>query len=198
MAVSLSKGAKISLAKAAAEVGVTNPITKVKVGLGWDINGYDGGSDFDLDASVFMCNDAGVVTNENNFIYYNNKVGQGIEHLGDNRTGAGEGDDEVIQIDLNAIPADVTKIEFVVTIHEAKQRNQNFGQVSNSFVHVMDEVSGSDLIRYDLGEDYSCETAIVVANLYRHNGEWKFNAVGSGWKDGDLASLCAHYGLQTA
>lgn len=198
MAVNLSKGAKISLAKAAADVGVTNPIIKVKVGLGWDVNGYDGGSDFDLDASVFMCNESGVVTTDQNFIFYGHKVGQGIEHLGDNRTGVGEGDDEVIQVDMSQLPADVNKLDFVVTIYEAKQRGQNFGQVSNAYVHIVDETSGTDLIRYDLGEDYSCETAVVVASLYRHNGEWKFNAVGAGWQEGDLASLCKHYGLEIA
>lgn len=195
MAVNLSKGSKISLAKAASDSGVTNPITKVMVGLGWDTNAYDGGHDFDLDASVFLANAEGKVTIDSNFVFYNNKTAPGVEHMGDNRTGAGDGDDEVINVDLSAVAPDVEKLDFVVTIYDAKNRNQNFGQVSNAYIRIVDAVSGTEFIRYDLGEDYSCEAAVVVGQLYRHNGEWKFNAIGSGWQNGDLQSLCAHYGL---
>ena len=195
MAVNLSKGGKISLTKGATDSGVTNPLTKLIVGLGWDTNKYDGGYDFDLDASVFMIGESGKVEDQSNFVFYNNKKAPGIEHTGDNRTGEGEGDDEVIKVDLTQIPANVMKLDFVVTIYDAAARNQNFGQVSNAFIHVVDETSGTEFIRYDLGEDFSIEAAVVVGQLYRHNGEWKFNAIGSGWQDGDLASLCKHYGL---
>lgn len=195
MAVNLSKGSKISLAKAASDSGVTNAITKVMVGLGWDTNAYDGGHDFDLDASVFLCDASGKCKSDSNFVFYNNKTAPGVEHMGDNRTGAGDGDDEVINIDLTALAPDVEKLDFVVTIYAAKVRNQNFGQVSNAYIRVVDATSGTEFIRYDLGEDFSIEAAVVVGSLYKHNGEWKFNAIGSGWQDGELASLCRNYGL---
>ena len=193
MAVSLSKGGKVSLAKVAADAGVSS-LTNVVVGLGWDVQRYDGGQDFDLDAAAFMLGASGKVRTDSDFIFYNNKVGQGIEHTGDNRTGAGDGDDEQIKIDLNAVPADVEKIAFTVTIDQADVRNQNFGMVENAYIHIADAATGTDLIRYDLGEDFSVETAIVVAELYRHNGEWKFNAVGSGFAGG-LAALCGNFGI---
>ena len=193
MAVSLSKGGKVSLAKVAADAGITH-LSKLSVGLGWDTNRYDGGAQFDLDASAFCCGDNGKVTSDSDFIFYNNKVMSGVEHMGDNRTGEGEGDDEVINIDLDAVPANISEINFTVTIDQYDVRNQNFGMVENSYVRVVDQVSGTELIRYDLGEDFSCETAIVVAKLYRHNGEWKFNAIGSGFAGG-LAALCANFGI---
>lgn len=193
MAVNLSKGGKVSLAKAAADAGVTG-LSKVVVGLGWDVNRYDGGADFDLDASCFMLKNDGKVRNDSDFIFYGNKTGPGITHTGDNRTGAGDGDDEQIIVDLNAIPADVEKIAFTVTIDQAEARNQNFGMVENSYIRVFDEASGTELIKYDLGEDYSIETAVVVAELYKNNGEWKFNAIGSGFQGG-LKALCANYGI---
>ncbi len=193
MAISLQKGQKISLAKVAADAGVPT-LSKVFVGLGWDVKKFDGGSDFDLDASVFMCDGNGKVTKDTNFIFYNNKVAPGIEHLGDNRTGAGDGDDEVIKIDLTALEPDVQKIAFTVTIDQADVRKQNFGMVENSFIRVVDEATGTELLRYDLGEDYSIETAVVVAELYRNGAEWKFNAIGSGFSGG-LAALCNNYGL---
>lgn len=193
MAVSLSKGGKVSLAKAAADVGVTS-LTSVVVGLGWDVNRYDGGADFDLDASAFMLGANGKVRNEKDFIFYNNLTGPGVTHMGDNRTGSGDGDDEQIKIDLNAVPADVDKIAFSVTIDQADTRNQNFGMVENSYIHILDEASGTELVRYDLGEDFSIENTIVVAELYRHNGEWKFNAVGSGFSGG-LAAICNNFGV---
>ncbi|MEH7117090.1 TerD family protein [Neobacillus vireti] len=190
MAVSLSKGQKVDLTK-------TNPgLTKVVIGLGWDTNKYDGGNDFDLDSSVFLLGGNGKVTNEADFIFYNNREGAGgaVVHTGDNRTGAGEGDDEQVNINLSAVPANVERIAFTITIHEAESRNQNFGQVSNSYVRIFNEATGEELIRYDLGEDFSIETAIVVGELYRHNGEWKFSAIGSGYQGG-LAALATDFGL---
>ena len=190
MAVSLKKGQKVDLTK-------TNPgLKEVIVGLGWDVKRYDGGSDFDLDASVFMLADNGKVPSDAEFIFYGNKKHSSgsVEHMGDNLTGAGEGDDEQIKINLAAIPANVSKIDFTVTIYEAEQRKQNFGQVENAFIRVMNAANGEELIRYDLTEDFSIETAVVVGELYRHNGEWKFNAIGSGF-EGGLASLGRNYGV---
>ena len=194
MAVSLSKGGKVSLAKVAADAGISGGLTKIMVGLGWDVNRYDGGADFDLDAAAFMLAGTGKVRSSDDFIFYNQKVGPGVEHMGDNRTGEGEGDDEVINVDLNAIPADIERISFTVTIDQAEARKQNFGMVENSYIRVVDAASGTELIRYDLGEDFSVETAVVVADLYRHGGEWKFNAIGSGFSGG-LAALCANFGV---
>ncbi len=192
MAVSLSKGSKVSLAKVAADAGISGGLTKIMVGLGWDVNRYDGGAQFDLDAAAFMLGENGKVRSSDDFIFYNQKVGPGVEHMGDNRTGEGEGDDEVINVDLTAIPADVTRVSFTVTIDQADERKQNFGMVENSYIRVLDAASGTELIRYDLGEDFSVETAVVVADLYRHNGEWKFNAIGMGFAGG-LAALCANF-----
>lgn len=193
MAVSLSKGGKVSLAKAAQEAGV-GALTKVVVGLGWDVNRYDGGGQFDLDAAAFMLKADGKVRSDADFIFYNNKNGQGVTHTGDNRTGEGDGDDEQIVVDLTQVPADVEKIAFTVTIDQAETRSQNFGMVENSFIHIIDQNSGVELIRYDLGEDYSIETAVVVGELYRNNGEWKFNAIGSGFQGG-LKALCNNFGI---
>lgn len=193
MAVSLSKGGKVSLAKVAADAGIAK-LSKIFVGLGWDTNRYDGGHDFDLDASAFMLGANGKVRNEGDFIFYNNLEGPGIKHMGDERTGGAEGDDEQIKIDLDAVPEGIEKIAFSVTINQADVRNQNFGMVENSYIHIVDEASGAELVRYDLGEDFSVENTIVVAELYRHNGEWKFNAVGSGFSGG-LAALCANFGI---
>lgn len=193
MAVNLSKGGKVSLAKAASDAGVSG-LTSVTVGLGWDTNRYDGGSQFDLDASAFMVGANGKCKDESGFIFYGNKEGTGVTHTGDNRTGEGDGDDEQIVVDLNTVPADIDKIAFTVTIDQADARNQNFGMVENSYIRVFDSVSGTELIRYDLGEDFSIETAIVVGELYRHNGEWKFNAIGSGFSGG-LAALCGNFGI---
>ncbi len=169
------------------------------VGLGWDVNAFDSGADFDLDAAAFMVGDNGRCPTEKEFIFYGNlehKSGA-IKHMGDNLTGEGEGDDEQIQIDLTKIPANVSKVAFTCTIYEADVRRQNFGQVSNAFIRIVDESSGTELIRYDLGEDFSIETAVVVGELYRHSGEWKFNAIGSGFQGG-LAALCGHYGIEVA
>lgn len=144
-----------------------------------------------------MLTGTGKVRSSDDFIFYNQKIGPGVEHLGDNRTGEGDGDDEVIKIDLTAIPADIERVSFTVTIDQAEARNQNFGMVENSYIRVLDEASGTELLKYDLGEDFSIETAVVVADLYRHNGEWKFNAIGSGFSGG-LAALCQNFGVDLA
>ncbi len=191
MAISLSKGQKVDLTKG-------NPgLTKVIVGLGWDVNKYDGGNDFDLDTSVFLLGDNGKVTSEADFVFYNNSTGGNgsVVHSGDNRTGAGDGDDEQVVVDLQAVPANVQKIAFTITIHEGDTRNQNFGQVSNAYARILNEQNNEELIRYDLGEDFSIETALVVGELYRHNNEWKFSAIGSGYQGG-LAALATDFGLQ--
>lgn len=191
MAISLSKGQKVDLTK-------TNPgLTKVVVGLGWDTNKYDGGFDFDLDASVFLLGENGKVTSESDFVFYNNQRGANgaVVHTGDNRTGVGDGDDEEIKINLKDIPANIQRVAFTITIHEAEQRNQNFGQVSNAYARIFNEETSEELIRYDLGEDFSVETALVVGELYRHNDEWKFSAIGSGYQGG-LAALATDFGLQ--
>ena len=190
MAISLQKGQKIDLTK-------TNPgLKKILIGLGWDINKYDGGSDFDLDAAAFLLGANGKVSSDEDFVFYKNlKHNSGsVEHLGDNLTGAGEGDDEQIKIDLSKVPANVDKIDFTVTIYDADARKQKFGQVENAYIRVVNDETGEELIRYDLGEDFSIETAVVVGEIYRNKGEWKFNAVGSGWSGG-LAALCKNYGI---
>ena len=190
MAVNLQKGQKVDLTKG-------NPgLTRLFVGLGWDVNKYDGGSDFDLDAAVFMLGASGKTTSDDDFVFYGNqKHSSGsVEHMGDNQTGAGEGDDEQIRVDLSKIPASIDKLAFTVTIYDADERRQNFGQVSNAFIRVLDESTGTELIRYDLSEDFSIETAVIVAEIYRHNGEWKFNAVGSGFSGG-LKALCMEFGV---
>ncbi|MDP4552186.1 TerD family protein [Guptibacillus hwajinpoensis] len=191
MAVSLSKGQKVDLTK-------TNPgLSKVIVGLGWDTNKYDGGNDFDLDASVFLLDSNGKCASDKDFVFYNQTEGGGgsVVHTGDNRTGEGAGDDEQVKVNLKDVPSTVEKVSFVITIHDAEARNQNFGQVSNAFVRIVSEDSNEELIRYDLGEDFSIETAIIVGELYRHNGEWKFSAVGSGY-EGGLARIASDFGLQ--
>ena len=190
MAVNLQKGQKVDLTKG-------NPgLTKLFIGLGWDVNKYDGGSDFDLDSAVFMLGASGKTSSDDDFIFYGNmKHSSGsVEHMGDNRTGEGEGDDEQIRVDLSKIPASVEKLAFTVTIYDAEERRQNFGQVSNAFIRVLDDSNGTELIRYDLSEDFSIETAVIVAEIYRHNGEWKFNAVGSGFSGG-LKALCTEFGV---
>ena len=191
MGISLSKGQKVNLTKS------TPGLTKILIGLGWDTNKYSGGQDFDLDAAAFLLTAEGKVGSDQDFVFFNNLKGgnDSVVHLGDNLTGEGEGDDEQIMVDLSAIPATVDKIAFTVTIHEGEERQQNFGQVSNAFVRIVNEAGGSELIRYDLGEDFSIETAVVCGELYRHGGEWKFNAVGSGFSGG-LAALATNYGLQ--
>lgn len=193
MPINLSKGQKVDLTKG-------NPgLKNIMVGLGWDVNAYDSGSAFDLDAAAFMLGENGKCPTEKEFVFYGNleHLSGSVKHMGDNLTGEGDGDDEQIQVNLKEIPSNVSRVAFTVTIYDAEQRRQNFGQVSNAFIRIVDESNGQELIRYDLGEDFSIETAVVVGELYRHNGEWKFNAIGSGFQGG-LAALCGHYGIEVA
>lgn len=193
MAVNLSKGGKVSLAKAASDAGVTS-LKRVGVGLGWDTNRYDGGFDFDLDAAAFLTTGAGKVQKDSDFVFYNNTDAPGVHHTGDNRTGDADGDDELIEVTLDSVDPSVEKISFTVTIHDADTRNQNMGMIENAYIRVFDLDTNTEIIRYDLTEDFSVETAIVVGELYRHGGEWKFNAVGSGFSGG-LYALCKNFGV---
>lgn len=191
MSVSLQKGQKVSLTKG-------NPgLSKVVVGLGWDVNQFDTGGDFDLDAAAFLLTDSGKVSSQEDFVFFGNleHPSGSVKHLGDNLTGAGEGDDEQIKIELSMVPANITKIAFTVTIYEAESRRQNFGQVNNAFIRIYNETNGEELLRYDLGEDFSIETASVFGELYKNGNEWKFNAIGSGYQGG-LAALCANFGVE--
>ena len=192
MAVNLSKGQRVSLDKG---------IVKALVGLGWDTNQYDGGFDFDLDAAAFLLGENGKVTSDEDFIFYNNLVSQGeaVVHTGDNLTGAGDGDDEVIIIDFTKIPSNISKIAITVNIHDAAKRKQNFGKVSNAYVHVAKmatdtDTKGEEVLRFDLVEDFSIETAIVVCEIYKSGSDWKFNAVAAGYQGG-LEALCRSFGV---
>ncbi|MET1080354.1 MAG: TerD family protein [Pseudomonas sp.] len=189
MAISLSKGGNVSLSK---EVPGLNEIT---VGLGWDARVTDG-TDFDLDASVFITGENGKVLSDASFIFYNNKVSTcgNVEHLGDNRTGAGDGDDEQVNVKLTGLAADVKKLVFAVTIHDADARKQSFGQVSNAYIRVLNKTDGKEIARYDLSEDASTETAMIFGELYRHGDEWKFKAIGQGFAGG-LQPLAASHGV---
>lgn len=188
--INLSKGQKIDLTK-------TNPgLTKIIVGLGWDTNRYSGGHDFDLDASAFLVDSNGKALSDKSFIFYNNLQSEdgSVVHTGDNRTGDGDGDDEQLLVNLQQVPSGVHRVVFTVTIHDAEARNQNFGQVSNAFIRIVNDETHEEIVRYDLGEDFSIETALVVGEIYRHGNEWKFNAIGSGFQGG-LASLITEFGL---
>lgn len=192
MAVNLSKGQRVSLDKS---------VTMARIGLGWDTNRYDGGQDFDLDACVFLLGANGKVLRDEDFVFYNNLTARdgAVVHTGDNRTGTGDGDDEAIIIDFSKVPAEVEKIAVTVTIFDADIKHQNFGQVSNSYVRVVkidnaDDVNGEEVLRFDLVEEFSIETALVVCEIYRYNGDWKFNAVAAGYQGG-LEALCRAYGV---
>ncbi len=189
MALTLSKGQNLSLTKA--DPG----LTKVLVGLGWDERQTDG-SEFDLDASAFLLGSSGKARNDADFIFYNqmNSTCGSVNHTGDNRTGEGDGDDEAIKVDLGKVPQDVQTVAITVTIHDFEARRQSFGQVANAFIRVVNDETGKEVVRYDLTEDYSTETAMVFGELYRHGGEWKFRAVGQGY-NGGLAAMCKQYGL---
>ena len=189
MSVSLTKGGNVSLSKEAP--GLTN----VLVGLGWDVRTTDG-ADFDLDASAIMLNDADKSISDQHFIFFNNlKSPDGsVEHTGDNLTGEGEGDDEALKVDLTKVPAEVQKIVFPVSIYDAESRSQNFGQVRNAFIRMVNDGNNSEIARYDLAEDASTETAMVFGELYRNGAEWKFRAVGQGWATG-LAGIARDYGV---
>ncbi len=190
MPVNLKKGQKVSLTK-------ENPgLKRVVVGLGWDVNAFDTGGDFDLDAAAFLLTDSGKVKDSGDFVFYGNlkHTSGSVQHMGDNLTGAGDGDDEQIKVDLSMVPGDISKIAFSATIYEAEARRQNFGQVNNAFIRIYNEETGEEILRYDLGEDFSIETAVVFGELYKNGNEWKFNAIGSGYQGG-LAALCANYGV---
>ena len=190
MALSLQKGGNLSLSK-------TDPsLTKILIGLGWDERSTDG-VDFDLDASAFLLCASGSVRNNTDFIFYNQlkSIDGSVQHTGDNRTGQGDGDDESLKVDLEKIPSEIQKVVFTVTIHEAESRRQNFGQVANAFIRVVNDLSGIEIVRYDLAEDYSTETAMVFGELYRYNQEWKFRAVGQGYAGG-LKAMCGQFGIQ--
>ncbi|KQM19622.1 TerD family protein [Novosphingobium sp. Leaf2] len=189
MAVSLSKGGNVSLSKEAPG------LKAVRVGLGWDTRVTDG-SAFDLDASVFLLGDTGKVRSDADFVFYNNKNGGNgsVVHQGDNLTGEGSGDDEVVAVSLDQIPAEIQKLSFAVTIHDADARRQNFGMISNAFIRVVNEAGAAEIARYDLSEDASTETAMIFGELYRHNGEWKFKAIGQGFAGG-LGPLASSFGV---
>jgi tellurium resistance protein TerD len=192
MTVSLNKGGRISLSKE------SPGLSKIYIGLGWDCKTTDG-SAFDLDSSVFLLNASGKVRNDTDFVFYGNlkAIDGAVEHLGDNLTGAGEGDDEVIKVNiaqLDANASDVEKLALVVTIHEAEQRKQNFGQVNNAFIRILNDDNQTEIVRYDLSEDFSMETALVFGEVYKKGGEWRFTAVGQGYAGG-LAAACKDYGV---
>lgn len=190
MAVSLTKGQRISLEK------VSPGLSELFVGLGWDVKSTDTGSDFDLDSSAFLLGANEKLISDNHFIFYNNLLSpdpeKSVQHMGDNLTGVGEGDDEVIKINLKKVPAEIQKIVITVTIYEPEQRRQNFGQVRNAFVRLVNAETRQEAIRYDLVEDYSTETALIMAELYRKDGEWRLNAVGAGY-NGGLKALLDRY-----
>jgi tellurium resistance protein TerD len=187
--VSLSKGGNVSLSKEAPG------LTAVTVGLGWDVRSTTG-ADFDLDASAIALKSDGKVLSDQHFIFFNNlKSPDGsIEHLGDNLTGAGEGDDEQVNVNLTAVPAEIDKIVFPVSIYDADSRQQNFGQVRNAFIRIVNQAGGTELARYDLSEDASTETAMVFGELYRSGAEWKFRAVGQGYAAG-LRGIAQDFGV---
>ncbi len=189
MAVSLQKGGNVSLSKEAPG------LTEVIVGLGWDARKTDG-TEFDLDASVFVTGENDKVLNDTSFIFYNNKLSAdgSIEHLGDNRSGAGDGDDEQVNVKLTALAADVKKLVFAVTIHDAEARKQSFGQVNNAYIRVVNKADGKELARFDLSEDASVETAMIFGELYRNGAEFKFKAIGQGFAGG-LKPLAEAHGV---
>lgn len=170
-------------------------LSAIDVGLGWDARVTDGTA-FDLDASAFLLNEGGKVRSDADFIFYNNKTSAdgSIVHQGDNLTGTGAGDDEMIAVALAKIPADVQKVAFSATIHEAEARRQNFGQVGNAYIRVVNKADGKEIARYDLSEDYSTETAMIFGELYRHGSEWKFKAIGQGFTGG-LSPLARNFGV---
>jgi tellurium resistance protein TerD len=188
MAISLSKGGNVSLSK-------EDPtLDEIMIGLGWDARATDG-TDFDLDASAFLLAASGKVRSDTDFCFYNNKnVGDAVIHQGDNRTGEGDGDDEQIKITLSKLPADIDKVAIAVTIHDGEARRQSFGQVSNAFIRLVNQKTGAEVVRYDLSEDASVETAMILGEVYRHGSDFKFRAVGQGFKGG-LGPLATNYGV---
>ncbi|BAQ66512.1 TerD family protein [Geminocystis sp. NIES-3709] len=190
MAISLQKGQRVSLDK------IAPGLNAAFIGLGWDVNVTDTGVDFDLDASIFLLNSNEKLISESHFIFYNNltspDVEKSVKHMGDNLTGEGDGDDEVIIVNLRKVPPEVARIAITVTIHDAHKRGQNFGQVKNAFVRLVDVETKQEVLRYDLEEDFSIETALIMAEIYRKDGEWRMNAVGAGYQGG-LQALVDRY-----
>ena len=190
MSISLVKGQKIDLTKG------NSGLKKVVFSLGWDTNRYDGNADFDLDVSAFFTGASGKVTGEQDFVFYGQPQhpSGALIYSGDNQTGAGSGDDETMTIELNKIPSNIEKISFAATIYDAENRLQNFGMVDNSYIRAYNADTNEELFKYELNEDFSLETGIIAGELYRKNGEWKFNAVGSGYQGG-LATIARSFGL---
>ncbi|KNB50732.1 TerD family protein [Streptomyces caatingaensis] len=190
MAVTLAKGGNVSLSKEAPG------LTAVTVGLGWDVRTTTG-ADYDLDASALLCAADGKVVSDRHFVFFNNLSSPegSVVHSGDNLTGGGDGDDEQIQVDLAAVPAEVDRVVFPVSIYDAAVRGQSFGQVRNAFIRVVNRADGRELARYDLTEDASTETAMVFGELYRHGGEWKFRAIGQGYASG-LHGIAQDFGVR--
>ena len=189
MAISLQKGGNVNLSKEAPG------LTKITIGLGWDVRSTDG-SPFDLDGSAFLLKVDGKVRNDSDFIFYNNLKSseQSVAHSGDNRTGDGAGDDETVTIDLTKVPAEVDRIAICATIHEGDARRQNFGMVQKAFIRTVNAGSNAEIARYDLSEDSSTESAMIFGEVYRNGGDWKFKAVGQGFKGG-LGPLAGSFGV---
>ncbi len=189
MGISLAKGGNASLTKAAPG------LQTIRVGLGWDVRATSG-TEFDLDASALLLDASSKMSRDDHFIFYNNRLSpcRSVECGEDNRSGSGEGDDETIQVRLGSVPADVARIALCASIHEGAQRRQNFGQVQNAYIRVVNDADGQEILRFDLSEDYSTETSLIFGELYRHQSEWKFKAVGQGF-DGGLEALLRHFGI---
>ncbi len=189
MAISLVKGGNVSLTRS------SPGLSKIQVGLGWNARVTDG-APFDLDASAFLLGESGKVRSDADFIFFNQKetADGSVKHMGDNLTGAGDGDDEEIRIDLSAVAPAVTKIAIAVTIHEADTRRQNFGMVNGAYVRIVNELNSEEIVRFDLSEDFSVETAVIFGEVYRLGGEWKFKAVGQGFQGG-LFVMCKNFGV---
>lgn len=192
MAVQLNKGSRVNLTK-------DTDLKKAMIGLGWDTNRYQGSADFDLDLVIFECDKNKRCIDENHMIFYHNLEDpeKAIKHSGDNRTGEGEGDDETAFINFKNLAENVEIIVIAVPIYNARENNQNFGLVDNAFIHMVNVENGEEILRYDLGEDFSTQTSVVFAEIYKVSGEWKFRAVGEGYEK-ELAGLCREYGIDVA
>lgn len=190
MGVILQKGANVNLSK------IAPTLTKILVGIGWDVRSTTG-DEFDLDASLFMVGENGKVYSDADFIFYNQtkSLCGSVEHTGDNRTGEGDGDDESMKVELDKVPDNIHRLVITVTIYNAESRKQNFGMVSGASVRLVNIMDNIEIIRFDLSEDYSTETAMIFGEIYRYNGEWKFRAVGQGYAGG-LRELCVQHGVR--
>lgn len=189
MSVSLNKGGNVNLTKS------TPDLSKIIVGLGWETRSTSGYA-FDLDASAFMLTSNGKVRSDKDFIFYNElqSVCGSVKHMGDNRTGEGDGDDEMVKVNLHKVPTEIESIRFAVTIHDADSRKQSFGMVEKAFIRLVNEETGQEIARYDLSEDASSETAMYFGELYRNMGDWKFRAIGQGFNNG-LGAIASNLGV---